>query len=97
MALVNGKCTNCNKDILIDDSRDANVCPNCNQAFITEKAIRLYNYNPETENNVRHLKRRNRWKTLGSAVLLVLECIVDIIATILVVGFFVDIFDSKKK
>ena len=97
MALVNAKCTNCNKKILLDDTKDASVCPNCNEAFVTEKAIKLYNYNPEKEKQIRHLKRRNRWKTVGRAILLVLECIVDIIAAILVVGFFVDVFDSKKK
>ena len=97
MALIKAKCTNCNEEILIDDTKDAQVCSNCNEAFVTEKAIKLYNYNPEMEEKIRHLKRRNRWKTFGGAILLVLECIVDIIATILVVGFFFDIFDSKKK
>ena len=97
MAQVNAKCTNCNQEILIDDTKDAHVCSNCNEAFVTEKAIKLYNYNPETEKKIRHLKRRNRWKTFGRAILLVLECIVDIISTILIVGLFVDIFDTKKK
>ena len=97
MALVNAKCTNCNKEILIDDTKDAHVCSNCNEAFVTEKAIKLYNYNSETEKKIRHLKRRNRWKTFGRAILLVLECIVDIIGAILIVGLFVDVFDTKKK
>ena len=97
MALVNAKCTNCNKEILIDGAKDANVCPNCNEAFVTEKAIRLYNDNPEIENKIKHVKRRNRWKTLGRGILLVLECIVDIIGAILIVGLFFDIFDKKKK
>ena len=97
MALVNAKCTNCNEEILIDDTKDAHVCSNCNEAFVTEKAIKLYNNNPEEEKQICHLKRKNRWKTFGRAILLVFECIVDIIGAILVVGLFVDIFDSKKK
>ena len=47
MANVNAKCTNCGENILIDDVKDADICPHCNTAFVTEKAIKLYNQTPE--------------------------------------------------
>ena len=44
MAKVNAKCTNCGEVILIESKNDANICPHCNCAFVTEKAIKLYIY-----------------------------------------------------
>ena len=53
MARVNAKCTNCGEKIVVDDTRDAAICPNCNQAFVTEKAIKLCDENVEKEKQVR--------------------------------------------
>lgn len=43
MTLVPAICTQCGSTLKIDPKRDAAVCPYCNTAFITEKAINNYN------------------------------------------------------
>ena len=43
------KCTSCGANIEVDENKEAGVCPFCNTAFITEKAIK--NYSTNTTNN----------------------------------------------
>jgi len=45
MGFVAAKCTQCNANIEIDDSKEAGICKYCNTAFITEKAINNYTTN----------------------------------------------------
>lgn len=40
---VQGKCYKCGGILAVDDSKDAYVCPFCNEAFIVEKAIQCFN------------------------------------------------------
>lgn len=47
MALIAAKCTQCGANITIDDAKEAGICSHCGTAFITEKAISLY----QTVNN----------------------------------------------
>jgi len=42
MPLVAAKCTQCGANLQIDSTKDAAICPNCNTAFVTEKAIINY-------------------------------------------------------
>lgn len=96
MALVNAKCTNCNMELLIDDEKDADICPNCNTAFVAEKAIKLYNSNGPKE-DVSARKRRHRWRSLGRGLLLALECIGYLIYVVCFLWLFFDIVDGVKK
>lgn len=43
MALVAARCTQCNGEIEVDDTKEAGICRYCGTAFITEKAINYYN------------------------------------------------------
>lgn len=63
MAQVNAKCTNCNQEIVIDDLKDADICPHCNMAFVSEKAIKLYKLDSEEEKQVRVIRRRHMFKS----------------------------------
>jgi len=45
MALVAAKCTQCGADLRIDDTKEAAVCAFCGSAFVTEKAIKNFNFN----------------------------------------------------
>lgn len=47
MELTPAKCTQCGAQISVDKTKDAGVCPYCGTAYITEKAINLY----QTTNN----------------------------------------------
>ena len=96
MALVNAKCTNCGEEILIDDIKDAHVCSKCNNAFVTEKAITLYNKDND-KNNERAVKTRHIFKSLGLALLMVLKCIGYLIYVISLMWLFFDIVDDFKK
>ena len=49
MALVAAKCPNCGANLEVDATKDAAVCPYCNTAYITQKAI--VNYNQTIINN----------------------------------------------
>lgn len=49
MTFIPAKCTQCNANIEVDNSKEAALCPYCGAAFITEKAI--VNYNTTTTNN----------------------------------------------
>ena len=43
MSIINAKCPNCGRILLVDGNREAGVCEYCSLPFITEKAIYLYN------------------------------------------------------
>ena len=43
MSLVQAKCTNCGASIEVDPQMEAGICPYCNTAYITQKAIVNYN------------------------------------------------------
>jgi len=43
MGMIAAKCTQCGANIEVDETKDAGVCPFCNTAFVTEKAIYQYN------------------------------------------------------
>jgi|GEM_PF-4948159 len=49
MALVAAKCPNCGGNLEVDASKEAGICPFCNTAYITQKAI--VNYNTSIVNN----------------------------------------------
>ena len=97
MAQVNAKCTNCGENIIIDDNKEANICPNCKEAFITEKAIKLLNENSNKDKLVLAVKKRNIWKSLGKGLLMVLECIGYLFYVLFFIWLFVDITDDLKK
>lgn len=52
MSLVPAKCTQCGANIEINDTMDAGICPFCNTAFVTEKAIKNYITNVNNTYNV---------------------------------------------
>lgn len=94
MAQVNAKCTNCGKNVLIDDNRDASICPNCKEAFVTDRAITLYN----RENQITEKpKKRHVWKSLGRGLLMALECIGYLFYVLFFIWLFVDITNDIKK
>lgn len=97
MASVNAKCTNCGENIVVDDTHDAAICPNCNQAFVTEKAIKLCDENVEKEKQVRRIRNRHILKSLGQGALLALECIGYLFYVLFFIWLFVDITDKLKK
>ena len=51
MALVPARCTQCNGNIEVDDTREAGICKYCGTAFITEKVINYYNTYITNNNN----------------------------------------------
>ena len=95
MAKVNAKCTNCGEIILIESKKDANICPHCNSAFITEKAIKLYKKMP-VEGEKASAKVKRFFKMFGSALLLIIQCIWCLICSILLVDFILDVTKSTK-
>ena len=96
MAKVNAKCTNCGEIVFIESKNDANICPYCNAAFVTEKAIKLYKKSP-IEGEKTSAKVKRFFKMFGSALLLILQCIWCLICSILLVDFLVDITSNKNK
>ncbi len=97
MSSVYAKCPNCNQVILIDDNRDANICPKCKEPFVTEKAIKSYSEYDGKENQVDTVKKRHIWKSLGKGLLMTLECIGYLCYVLCLVWLFVDITDGLKK
>ena len=95
MAKVNAKCPNCKNDIVINGEKEANICPNCNEAFITEKAIKLYSNSDKEDIQVK--PKRHVWKSLGKGLLLALECIGYLFYVLFFIWLFVDITDNLKK
>lgn len=43
MPFVPAKCTNCGGHLTVDESKEAGICPHCQQPYIMEKAINYYN------------------------------------------------------
>lgn len=97
MAQVNAKCTNCGEHILIDNNKEANVCPNCKEAFITQKAIALYNNGTTNAVQKSGVKNKHVWKSLGRGLLMTLECIGYLFYVIFFIWLFIDITDNLKK
>lgn len=93
---VNAKCPNCGAEILIENEKEANVCPCCKEAFITEKAIQSVDSNSQTKEN-KTPKKRHILKSLGIGVLRFLECVGYLLYTIFLVWLFVDLTSPKKK
>jgi hypothetical protein len=52
MALVAAKCTQCGANIEVDAGKDAGICPHCDTAFITQKAIVNYNTTIINQNKI---------------------------------------------
>ena len=96
MAKVNAKCTNCSEEILIDDMHDAEICPVCNTAFVTEKALKLYN-DTKADSQTKPAKKRNVLKSLGRALLMVLECLGYLIYVLCLMWLFFDVTGINKK
>ncbi len=97
MAQVNAKCTSCGASVIIDDNKEANICPNCNEAFITEKAIKLLDENVNNDKPANRSKKRHIWKSLGKGLLMFLECIGYLFYVLFFIWLFVDITDNIKK
>ncbi len=97
MSQSNAKCTICKTDVFIDCNKEANICPNCGDAFITEKAIKLYNESVVNEGQHKVVKKRHIWKSLGKGLLMVLECVGYLFYCLFFVWLFVDITDDLKK
>ena len=85
---VNAKCTNCGENILIDDNKEA---------FITEKAIKLYKESVCNEVSHKVVKKKHVWKSLGKGLLKVLECVGYLFYCLFFVWLFVDITNDLKK
>lgn len=86
------KCPNCQEEIFIDLSKEANYCEKCKEAFITKKALKV----ADNKGN-KTIKKRNVFKTIGSVLLLVLQCIGYLIYVISLMWLFFDIVDKRKK
>lgn len=111
MAKIEVICTNCNKTVSVDNEKDANVCPICNEPFVTEKAVALYNNQHKTfavqtvnETATKQKKERHRkesiikaLKMIGKTFLFVLECIGYLFYVIFFIWLFVDLTDGIKK
>ncbi len=97
MAQYNAKCPNCKENIFIDCNKEANVCPQCKEAFITEKAIQIYNVSVANNVQVSTAKKRHVWKSLAKGLLMALECVGYLCYVLFFVWLFVDITDNLKK
>jgi DNA-directed RNA polymerase subunit RPC12/RpoP len=97
MAQVNAKCTNCNQEIIIDDQKDADICPYCNKAFVSEKAIKLYKLDSEEEKQVRVIRKRHMFKSFLMGFWMVFKCILYLFYVLLCLWLFFDIVDDIKK
>lgn len=109
MAKIEVVCTNCNKTVSVNNEKEANVCPNCGEAFVTEKALTLYNLqradnleNSQHEQNLKKQRHRKEsiikaLKMIGKTFLFVLECIGYLLYVICFIWLFVDLTDGIKK
>ncbi len=52
MELIQAKCTNCGANIEIDPNTECGICPYCNTAYITQKAIVNYKTTVINNNNI---------------------------------------------
>ena len=46
------KCTQCGDSIIVDETKEAGICPSCGTAFVTEKVINNYVNNYNTVHNI---------------------------------------------
>ena len=46
------KCTQCGDSIIVDETKEAGICPSCGTAFVTEKVITNYVNNYNTVHNI---------------------------------------------
>ena len=100
METFNAKCTNCGEEIAVNIREDANICPKCNKAFVTEKAVALYNKERISETEQKEERKRKAvkiFRSLGSAILMILECIGYLFYVIFFLWLFIDITDFHKK
>ena len=93
---VLAKCPNCAENVLVDSNKEAFICPNCNEAFITDKAIKQYNHE-EQEQPIKSAKKRHILKSLGKGLLMALECVGYLFYCLFFVWLFVDITNDLKK
>ena len=96
MPNANAKCPNCGGIVLIDSKKEANICPDCGDAFVTEKAITLYNKNYNSVGESKP-KKRHVWKSLGRGLLMTLECLGYLLYVITFMWLIFDIADDLKK
>ena len=97
MANVNAKCTNCGENILIDDVKDADICPHCNTAFVTEKAIKLYNQTPEQIQQNKKAVRRHVFKSFLLGLWFTFKCFLYLIYVVCLLWLIFDIYDDVTK
>ena len=109
MDLINAICPNCKSEVGANLDKEANVCPNCGEAFVTEKALTLYNLqradnleNSQHEQNLKKQRHRKEsiikaLKMIGKTFLFVLECIGYLLYVICFIWLFVDLTDGIKK
>ena len=108
MAQEQAKCTNCGELLLIDSEKDAFICPKCNNPFVTEKAIALFNGQQiepsenDTKSNdnqsaTKPKKKRHILKSLGAGLLMTVKCIGYLIYVVTLMWLFFDIVDDIKK
>ena len=100
MANVNAKCTNCGEIILINDIKDADICPHCNTAFVTEKAIKLYSQPPEQieqDKQVKKAVRRHVFKSFLLGLWFTFKCFLYLIYVVCLLWLIFDIYDDVTK
>lgn len=49
MALTTAKCTKCGNIIEVEETKDAAICPFCNEAYVVARAIRYYKMKQERQ------------------------------------------------
>lgn len=96
MELKQGKCPLCGQEIEVDCSKDADVCSNCNGAYVTQKAVELYG-GKERKKLIVKKRTVNFFKMAGRICLLILECLGYLIYCLSFVWLFIDLTDNIKK
>ncbi|MBR2614328.1 MAG: hypothetical protein IKC71_01870 [Clostridia bacterium] len=96
MTKVNAKCPYCNEVVLTEEGLRYDECPKCKNIYETEKGLKLYREQLENKQNPAPKKRRF-WKTFGSVLLLILECIGYLIYALSFVWLFFDVLEAFKK
>lgn len=80
MSKLVGKCPNCGNDIIVNDENKADVCPNCNKAYVTFEAI---NETSNVTNNIPNKTKDNTSKTISGII------IVIIVITLIFLGLMI--------
>ena len=96
MELKKGKCPLCGEEISVDYIKDADICPKCNSAYVTQKAIDLYS-GAGQKKFIAKKRTVSFFKMAGSICLLLLKCIGYLIYCLSLVWLFVDLTDNFKK